>query len=216
MRTESGNKLSYFPHLGLSGRQSRLDQNLTKLSPILSWPHCGTAAQTNKEKYSRKIKWKKILIEYNLPFCLWIIPHHSPWSSLWWQLRESVNFQRITNSKRILDSWFRNVLNESFLEKCNWNWENVTPEAFLQSLGWQSDEKEGATWNCKTFCMWIQWLDCGGAHVYLSLAIASALLFQLNVALLWSNFKMTQHVAQSYSSKSAIIFTHLLINISTM
>ena len=188
MRTESGNKLSYFPHLGLSGRQSRLDQNLTKLSPILSWPHCGTAAQTNQEKYSRKIKWRKILIEYNLPFLS--LDHSSSFALIIFVVaterifKESVNFQRITNSKRILDSWFRNVLNESFLEKCNWNWENVTPEAFLQSWGWQSDEKEGATWNCKTFYMWIQWLDCGGAHVYLSLAIASALLFQLNVALL--------------------------------
>ena len=107
MRTESGNKLSYFPHLGLSGRQSRLDQNLTKLSPILSWPHCGTAAQTNQEKYSRKIKWRKISIEYNL---LWIIPHHSPWSSLWWQLRgfskNQLTFKesQIQNESSILDS----------------------------------------------------------------------------------------------------------------
>ena len=146
MRTESGNKLSYFPHLGLSGRQ-QTGPKFNKIVPNLVLTSLRNSCTNKPRKVFQENQVEK---DFNwIQSSILSLDHSSSFALIIFVVaterifKESVNFQRITNSKRILDSWFRNVLNESFLEKCNWNWENVTPEAFLQSWGWQSDEKEG-------------------------------------------------------------------------
>ena len=112
---------------------------------------------------------------------------------------EGVNFQRITNSKRIRDSWFRF---EIFW--MNFSWKNAIGIGKM-SLGRRFYKVQaGSKWKrrgllgSETFYMWsctLVGLDCVRPHVYLSLAWA--LLFQLNVALLLE--LLNESIAQKYS-----------------
>ena len=112
---------------------------------------------------------------------------------------EGVNFQRITNSKRILDSWFRF---EIFW--MNLSWKNAIGIGKMSLRRRFYKVQAGIKWKRRgllgsgTFYMWsctLAGLDCVRPHVYLSLAWA--LLFQLNVALLLE--LLNESIAQKYS-----------------
>ena len=89
-------------------------RNLTKLSQISSWPqNVQLHKQTKKGIPKTSCLNFKESSGYNLPFCLWIILIINLLGIILLAAAtegifiEGVNFQRITNSKRILNSWFR-------------------------------------------------------------------------------------------------------------
>ena len=98
---------------------------------------------------------------------------------------EGVNFQRITNSKRILDSWFRfEIFWMNFSRKNAIGIGKMSLGRRFYKVQAGSKLKRRGLLRSETFYMWScsLGLDFGSLHVYLSLA--SALLFHLSAALL--------------------------------
>ena len=157
-----------------------------KIVPNLVLASKCTAAQTNQERHSRNQILKNpveictifhFVFESFLSNHLEIIFLAAAAEGIF---IEGVNFQRITNSKRILDSWFRF---EIFW--MNFPWKNAIGIGKMSLRRRFYKVQAGSKWKrrgllgSETFYMWscsLAGLDCVRLHVYLSLAWA--LLFQ--------------------------------------